>query len=75
MYKSGWANNCGVELFTHGWVKCQSVVVEITPDEYYPSGGYLERKLPDQDIDEQIARDDMDILALVMAAIDAGIIE
>lgn len=22
MIRSGWANNCGIELFTHGWVQC-----------------------------------------------------
>ena len=41
----------------------------------YPSGGYLERKLPGEDYRERIARDDMDILALVIAAIESGIIE
>ena len=23
MFNSGWANNCGVELFTLGWVRCE----------------------------------------------------
>ena len=26
--QSGWANNCGVELFTVGWVPCDQAVVE-----------------------------------------------
>lgn len=24
--RSGWANNCGTELFTHGWVTCLVVL-------------------------------------------------
>ncbi len=27
MYRSGWANSCGIELFTHGWVTCEVTVV------------------------------------------------
>lgn len=30
---SGWANNCGIELFTIGWVKCPEA-------EERPSGGW-----------------------------------
>jgi len=37
---SGWANNCGTELFTLGWVQCEVVVVtaKVAPD----SSGYDE---------------------------------
>ena len=31
---AGWANNCGVQLFTIGWVPCP------TAEEEQPSGGY-----------------------------------
>ncbi len=28
MFRSGWANNCGLELFTHSWVLCSLIVSE-----------------------------------------------
>ena len=35
MIRSGWANSCGIELFTHGWVQCPSATVPPT----VPGGG------------------------------------
>ena len=30
--RTGWANNCGVELFTHGWVTCEQALETLSQD-------------------------------------------
>ena len=53
MINSGWANNCGVELFTVGWVECPSTRRKGGPthDTYV-------------DYSEQIAREDEELLLI-----------
>lgn len=54
MINSGWANKCGKELFTLGWVPC---------DRRKGSGG----EEPDK-LHLRLLQEDEDILAVIMAA-------
>jgi len=73
MYRSGWANSCGIELFTHGWVSCEQAIETLTQE--YGGGqfnsGYLvfqpvikqvENKLPVSGLDvESLEESDINL--------------
>lgn len=52
-----------------------SVFLQPATDLPVYTGGGLDYRLPGLDIDQQILRGDIEIVALVVAAIEAGIIE
>ena len=57
-FASGWANNCGTELFTIGWVPCETDVI---------GGG--SSKSSDR-IYNQARREDDEILLIIEALAD-----
>jgi len=60
---SGWANDCGKELFTIGWVTCD--IVE--PIEKKKIGGGTNFSYAPSRLKEQLLREDEEILAVIMA--------
>jgi hypothetical protein len=63
---SGWANSCGTQLFTIGWVPCEAR----RPGGAHSSGGHgAVIRVPLKDI--QLYDDDAELAALAMIAIEA----
>ena len=74
MFNSGWANSCGVELFTR-WVTCEQAIETPEPEIRPTWGGSIPAKEPFLDKQQQIAIDDNDIISLIVASIESGIIQ
>ena len=85
-FASGWANNCGTELFTIGWVPCETPTVPVTnPTDVGRGSGPTDgiRRLPGYNKHHQdniletrrkrILQEDEDIIALIMAMLTRGI--
>ena len=66
MIGSGWANNCGVELFTNGWILCSTSGVEVI--EAQPGGGSSKHK-PKPSLHAQALREDKEIVEIIQAFI------
>ena len=83
MINAGWANNCGQELFTIGWVPCDVAPPVVVPPQGDIGGGGGRRNerpsyRPDyRDALEQtrrkrILQEDDDIVALITAMLTEG---
>ncbi len=65
MIGQGWANNCGKELFTLGWVTCTIYVFESEDDETGGKRGYATTGRLNQAQLAQIQREDEELIAIV----------
>jgi hypothetical protein len=86
---SGWANNCGVELFTYGWVRCDVPIPRSIPIPPSISGDDRVRRTPQKakqtpqllpplqvdNIKAIIEEEDEELLTIVSLLVSSGIIQ
>lgn len=85
MVLAGWANNCGIELFTIGRVQCPGEIISSPPS---PSGrgsgpthgirkeGYKDHREAAlrETRHNRILREDEDVIALIVAILTKGLL-
>ena len=65
MFNAGWANSCGQELFTLGWIPCAVIAPPVVRRTSVTAPGGI----------SDIERDDMDLFNLIQTVIASGALD